>query len=131
MSTIRNLVCNPSKINSTTLNMVNYNYQAALCQLQIVIKDELLIFNKPIQEGSEYTCLQHVPAKFYNIIFVVFHSNAIGLDWEFWAFGFTVLLANCPAKCSEIFLFFCQFVSRRTHEFFCQFVSCRTHERII
>jgi hypothetical protein len=32
------------------------------------------------------------------------------------AYGFNVLLANCPAKCSEIFLFSCQFLSRRTHE---------------
>jgi hypothetical protein len=78
MSTIHNLVCNPSKINSTTLNTVNYNYWAALHQLQIVIKDEMLIFNEPIQGGSSYTCLQLVPAEFYNIIFVAFHSNAIG-----------------------------------------------------
>jgi hypothetical protein len=48
MSTIHNLVCNPSKINSTTLNRVNYNYWAALHQLQIVIEDEMLIFNEPI-----------------------------------------------------------------------------------
>ncbi len=78
MSTIRDLVCNPSKINSMTLNTVNYNCQAALHQLQIVIKDDMLIFNKPIQGGSSYTCLQLVPMEFYNIIFVVFHSNAIG-----------------------------------------------------
>jgi hypothetical protein len=26
----------------------NYNYWAALCQSQIVIKDEMLIFNEPI-----------------------------------------------------------------------------------
>jgi hypothetical protein len=43
-----------------------------------VIKDEMLIFNKPIQGGSSYTCLQLIPAEFYNIILVVFHSNAIG-----------------------------------------------------
>ncbi len=57
---------------------MNYNYWAALCQLQIVIKDEMLIFNELIQGGSSYTCLQLVPAEFYNIIFFVFHSNAIG-----------------------------------------------------
>ncbi len=58
--------------------MVNYNYRAALHQLQIVIKDEMLIFNEPIQGGSLYTPLQLIPAEFYNIIFVEFHSNAIG-----------------------------------------------------
>ncbi len=58
--------------------MVNYNYQAALCQSQIVIKDEMLIFNEPIQGGSSSTCLQLVLVEFYNIIFVAFHSNAIG-----------------------------------------------------
>ncbi len=58
--------------------MVNYNYQAALCQSQIVIKDEMLIFNELIQGGTSYTCLQLVPAEFFNIIFVAFHSNTIG-----------------------------------------------------
>jgi hypothetical protein len=48
MSTIRNLVCNPSKINLMTLNMVNYNYRAALHQSQIVIEDDMLIFNELI-----------------------------------------------------------------------------------
>jgi hypothetical protein len=43
-----------------------------------VIKDEMLIFNEPIQGGSLYTLLQLVPAEFYNIIFVAFHSYAIG-----------------------------------------------------
>ncbi len=48
MRTICNLVCNPSKINSMTLNTVNYNYRAALRQSQIVIEDVMLIFNEPI-----------------------------------------------------------------------------------
>ncbi len=78
MSTVCNLVCNPSKINSTTLNMVNYNYWAALRQSQIVIEDGMLIFNERIQGGSSYTHLQLVPEEFYNIIFVACHSNAIG-----------------------------------------------------
>jgi hypothetical protein len=78
VSTICNLVINPSKINSNTLNVVNYNCRATLRQSQIVIEDDMLIFNKPIQEGSSYTCLQLFPKEFYNIIFVAFHSNAIG-----------------------------------------------------
>jgi hypothetical protein len=78
MSTIRDLVINPSKINNTTLNTVNHNYQAALHQSQIVIEDDMLIFREPVHGGSSYTHLHLVPAEFYNIIFVAFHSNAIG-----------------------------------------------------
>jgi hypothetical protein len=37
MCTIRDLITNPSKISNTTLNTVNYNYQAALHQSFIVI----------------------------------------------------------------------------------------------
>ena len=78
MSTIRDLIVNPSKINNTTLNTVNHNYRAALRQSQIVIEDDMLIFREPVRGGSSYTRLQLVPAEFYNIIFVAFHSNAIG-----------------------------------------------------
>ena len=78
MSTIRDLIVNPSKINNTTLNTVNHNYRAALRQSQVVIEDDMLIFWEPVRGGSSYTRLQLVPAEFYNIIFVAFHSNAIG-----------------------------------------------------
>ncbi len=78
MSTIRDLVINMSKINNTTLNTVNHNYWAALRQSQIVIEDDMLIFREPVRGGSSYTHLHLVPAEFYNIIFVAFHSNAIG-----------------------------------------------------
>ncbi len=78
MSAIRNLVLNPSKINSSTLNAVNHNYCAPLWQSQIVIEDGLLIYHQPMRGGSSYTCLQLVPSEFYNIIFIAFHSNAIG-----------------------------------------------------
>jgi hypothetical protein len=78
MSTIHDLVTNPSKINNTTFNMVNYNYQAALCQSQILIENNMLILGEPVCGGSSYTRFQLVPADFYNIIFVAFHSNAIG-----------------------------------------------------
>ncbi len=43
-----------------------------------MIKYERLIFNEPIQGGSSYTRLQLILAEFCNIIFVAFHSNAIG-----------------------------------------------------
>jgi len=78
MSTIRDLIVNPSKINNTTLNTVNHNYQAALHQSQIVIENDMLIFREPVCGGFSYNRLQLVPAEFYNIIFVAFHSNVIG-----------------------------------------------------
>ncbi len=57
---------------------MNYNYQAALQQSLIVIEDDMLIFREPVRGGSSFTRLQLVPKEFYNIIFVTFHSNAIG-----------------------------------------------------
>jgi hypothetical protein len=73
MSTIHDLITNPSKINNLTLNMVNYNYLAPLQNSQIMLKDGLLIYRKPICGGSSFTCLQLVPSAFYNIIFITFH----------------------------------------------------------
>jgi hypothetical protein len=78
MGAMRDLVLNPSKINSSTLNAVNFNYCAPLRQSQIVIEDGLLICHKHVRKGSPYTCHQLVPSEFYNIIFIAFRSNAIG-----------------------------------------------------
>ncbi len=78
MNAICNLVLNPSKINLSALNAVNFNYHAPLWQSQIVINDGLLIYRIPMHGGSSYTPLQLVPSEFYNIIFIAFHSNAIG-----------------------------------------------------
>jgi hypothetical protein len=78
MSIICNRVLNPSKINTSILNAVNFNYPTPLRQSQIVIEDGLLIYREPMRGGPPYTRLQLVPVKFYNIIFIAFHSNAIG-----------------------------------------------------
>jgi hypothetical protein len=78
MSAIHDLVLNSSKINLSTLNTVNFNYCAPLRQSQIVIEDGLLIYREPMRGGSSFTHLQLVLAEFYNIIFILFHSNAIG-----------------------------------------------------
>ncbi len=78
MSAICNLVLNPSKINSCTLNAVNHNYHALFWQSQIVIEDGLLIYHKPMRGGSSYTCLQLVQSEVYNIMVIAFHSYAIG-----------------------------------------------------
>jgi hypothetical protein len=60
MGAIRDLVLNPFKINSSTLNAVNFNYCAPLRQSQIVIEDELLIYREATHGGSSYTHLQLV-----------------------------------------------------------------------
>jgi hypothetical protein len=43
MSTIRDVVLNPSKINLSTHNAVNYNYCALLWQSHIVIEDGFIL----------------------------------------------------------------------------------------
>jgi hypothetical protein len=78
MSAICDLVTNPSKINNAALSTVNYNYWAPLRNSQIVLEDGLLIYCEPIRGGSCYTHLQLFQTAFYNIIFITFHSNAIG-----------------------------------------------------
>jgi hypothetical protein len=78
MSIIRDLILNPSKINTATLNTVNYNFRAPLCQSLIFIENRMLFFKEPICGGSSYSCLQLLPQEFYNILFIAFHSNPIG-----------------------------------------------------
>jgi hypothetical protein len=78
LSAIRDLVLNPSKINSTSLNAVNFNYRAPLQQSHIIIEGGILIYHETIRGGTSYTRLQLVPSEFYNIVFIAFHSNPIG-----------------------------------------------------
>jgi hypothetical protein len=78
MSTIHDLVTNPSKINNSTLSMVNCNHCPPLRNSQIMLEDKLLIHCKPIRRGSSYTCLQLVPAAFYNIILSPFTQMPLG-----------------------------------------------------
>jgi hypothetical protein len=61
MSIIRELVLDPSKINTATLNTVNYNFRSPLCQLLIFIENGLLFYKELIRGGSSYSCLQLVP----------------------------------------------------------------------
>jgi hypothetical protein len=61
MSIIRDLILYPSKINTATLNTVNYNFRAPLCQSLIFIENGMLFYKEPICSGSSYTRLQLVP----------------------------------------------------------------------
>jgi hypothetical protein len=72
------LVLNPSLICNKRLSKVNHNYCGPLHQSQILIKDGMLILHKPICGSTLYTCLQLVPQEMYNILFIAFHTNAIG-----------------------------------------------------
>ena len=49
---IRDLILNPSKIYRETIKNVHYSYQQPLSQSLIIIKDEMLIFIKPIRGST-------------------------------------------------------------------------------
>jgi hypothetical protein len=57
MSIILELVLDPSKINTATLNTVNYIFKAPLRQSLIFIENGLLFYKVPIHGGSSYTHL--------------------------------------------------------------------------
>jgi hypothetical protein len=38
----------------------------------------MLILQEPICGSTSYTCLQMVPQELHNILFIAFHTNAIG-----------------------------------------------------
>ncbi len=51
MSIIRNLILNPSKINTATFNMVKYNFRSPLGQSLIFIENGMLFYKEPICGG--------------------------------------------------------------------------------
>jgi hypothetical protein len=75
---VRKLVLNPLLICNKRLSEVNHNYRGPLRQSQILIEDGMLILHKPICSSTSYTRLQLVPREMYNILFIAFHTNAIG-----------------------------------------------------
>ncbi len=75
---IRKLVLNRSLICSKRLSEVNHNYRGPLRQSQISIEDGMLILHEPICGSTLYMHLQQVPQEMYNILFIAFHTYAIG-----------------------------------------------------
>jgi hypothetical protein len=73
-----NLVVNPSLITNQALSTVNHNYCGPLHQSLISVEDDMLILRKLISGMSPFTCLQLVPSKLINIIFIAFHTNPVG-----------------------------------------------------
>ena len=78
MCAVRELALNPSQITNKRLSAVNHNYRGPLRQSQIVIEDSMLILHEPICSSTSYARLQFVPRELHNILFIAFHTNAIG-----------------------------------------------------
>ena len=75
---VRELAQNPSQITNKRLSEVDHNYRGPLRNSQISIEDGMLILQEPICGSTSYTRLQLVPRELRNILFVAFHTNAIG-----------------------------------------------------
>ncbi len=75
---VRELALNPSRISNKRLSEVNHNYRGPLCSSQILVEDGMLILRKPICGSTLYARLQLVPWEMYNVLFIAFHTNAIG-----------------------------------------------------
>jgi hypothetical protein len=71
---------NPGTITNAALVVsgINFNFQNALWQLHIALKNYILIYSKPIVGSKSCTHLQLVTSKFHNILFIAFHSSPIG-----------------------------------------------------
>jgi hypothetical protein len=74
---VREFVLNPSMISNTTLAEVNHNYCGPLRQSLIVVENDMIILKEPIAGTSSYAHLQLVLRELRNILFVVFHTNAM------------------------------------------------------
>ena len=75
---IRELAQNPSQITNKQLSEVDHNYRGPLRNSQILIEDDMLILLEPICGSTSYTRFQLVPRELRNILFIAFHTNAIG-----------------------------------------------------
>jgi hypothetical protein len=78
MCLIREFVQSPLQITNKRLSEKNYNYHGPLRQSPILIEDGMLIVKELICGSAFYTRLQLVPRELRNILFIVFHTNAIG-----------------------------------------------------
>jgi hypothetical protein len=76
--TIRRLIENPGSICKRALNDVHYCYRHPLRQSQLVMEDDMLIYQEPIRGSRSFTRLQVVPKALFGIIFTAFHSNPLG-----------------------------------------------------
>ncbi len=75
---IRELALNLLQISNKHLSEVNHNYRGLLRSSQILVEDGMLILSEPICGSTSYARLQLVPWEMYNVLFIAFHTNAIG-----------------------------------------------------
>ncbi len=75
---LRELMLNPSMINNQSLAKVNHNYCGPLRQSLISVENDMHIMKEPIGGTSSYTRLQLVPQELSNLLFIAFHTNAMG-----------------------------------------------------
>jgi hypothetical protein len=75
---VQELVLNPSLINNQALAKVNHNYCRPLCQSLISVENDMLILKEPIGGTLSYMHLKLVPQELPNILFIAFHTNAMG-----------------------------------------------------
>jgi hypothetical protein len=75
---LRELVLNPSMINNQSLAKVNHKYCGPLRQSLISVENDMLIMKEPIGGTSSYTHLQLVPQELSNLLFIAFHTDAMG-----------------------------------------------------
>ncbi len=78
LCTLRELVLNPSMINNQSLVKVNHNYCGPVGQSLISVENDMLIMKEPIGGMSSYTHLQLVPQELSNLLFIAFHTYAMG-----------------------------------------------------
>ncbi len=108
LSAVCELVLNPSLICNQSLLKVNHNNRRPLRQSLISVKDDMLILKEPIGGTSSYTRLQLVPQELFNVLFVAFHTNAMGGHlnaywtlhrlrlWFYWPGHVCLYKANVP-----------------------------------
>jgi hypothetical protein len=75
---VRELALKPSQISNRRLLEVNHNYRGPLCLSQILVEDGMIILRKSICSTTSYVHLLLVSWEMYNVLFIAFHTNAIG-----------------------------------------------------
>ncbi len=82
---IKRIVEDPSLLSKELLKQVSYNFHGPLRKSQIILNNGILVYHKPIACSSLYTCLTLIPQEHCNILFIAFHSNPIGGQFDaFW-----------------------------------------------
>ena len=82
----------PASLSKDSLKDIPFHYHSALRQALIVIEDNLLIYREPIAGGMSNTRLILVPSSLRKLLFIPFHSNALGSHFN----AYRTLHHLCP-----------------------------------